>query len=384
MGDETDIYQIPYLTDEDLVEDTPSINKAQAERIDYLFSVNTGEEGPEGPPGPPRDSLYGDLQPADPDFPGCDCESVPPGGDAGDVLTKDSADDYAASWAPPADGLPPGGDAGDVLTKDSSDDGAASWAVPADGLPPGGDAGDVLTKDSADDGAASWAAPTGGFLMPPGVIAPFMGDTAPDGWLLCDGSEYDPADLPELHAVNAAFHNDGTFRVPDLRGRSPIGTGMSHADYSRDLALGERFGDYVVGQHTHRVTVAGSPSAEMCGWPGGGGPATTFIKSQSEINNHNVGAHDHRLIAGTLPSWTASAPMDRAGLGDNYHPTTGVNFIVYAGRSTAGISPLSELAPVTTRMMIEARLAEEGISEEEVKALREQLAAYERNQEEVA
>ena len=43
---------------------------------------------------------------------------------------------------------------------------------------------------------------------PVGAISPFMGDVAPDGWLICDGSQYDPADLPELAAVNGAFHAD--------------------------------------------------------------------------------------------------------------------------------------------------------------------------------
>ena len=45
MGDVTDLYQIPYITDEDLVGSTPDVDKAQAERIDYLFSVNTGPDG---------------------------------------------------------------------------------------------------------------------------------------------------------------------------------------------------------------------------------------------------------------------------------------------------------------------------------------------------
>ena len=87
MGDETDIYRIPYLTDEDLVEDTPKVDKEQAERIDYLFSVNTGPEGPEGPPGPPRDSKYGDLQPADPDD----------GGD-GEIVYVEKNEDVRLYW----------------------------------------------------------------------------------------------------------------------------------------------------------------------------------------------------------------------------------------------------------------------------------------------
>ena len=45
MGDVTDFYQIPYITDEDLLQDTPRVDKQQAERIDYLFSINTGPDG---------------------------------------------------------------------------------------------------------------------------------------------------------------------------------------------------------------------------------------------------------------------------------------------------------------------------------------------------
>ena len=87
MGDETNIYRIPYLTDEDLVEDTPNVDKEQAERIDYLFSVNTGPEGPEGPPGPPRDSMYGDLQPADPDD-----------GGSGEIVYVEKNEDVRLYW----------------------------------------------------------------------------------------------------------------------------------------------------------------------------------------------------------------------------------------------------------------------------------------------
>ena len=217
--------------------------------------------------------------------------------------------------------------------------------------------------------------------FPIGMLAPFMGETAPDGWLLCDGRSYDAAYFYALAEANPDFHGDGVFRVPDLRGRSPIGTGMSHADYTRDFQLGKRFGDYVVGQHTHRVHIATAGSAYMTGWPGGGGSVTSLNKDQAEISNHATGAEDHRLIAGYQPNWYTAAPYDRAGLGDNYHPTTSVNFIVYTGKPTldtnGDILPEcgqgAEIAPVTTRQMIEARLAEADITEEEVKMLKEQL-----------
>jgi microcystin-dependent protein len=58
-------------------------------------------------------------------------------------------------------------------------------------------------------------------LILTGVIFPYGGETAPTGFLLCDGSSYEIDDYPDLYAVignNYGF--DGRkFRVPDMRGR---------------------------------------------------------------------------------------------------------------------------------------------------------------------
>lgn len=72
---------------------------------------------------------------------------------------------------------------------------------------------------------------------PPGLISDFGGDTAPDGWLLCDGASYLRADHPELFtAIGTKYGTaDGThFNVPDFRGRVPVGFAASggHADVS--------------------------------------------------------------------------------------------------------------------------------------------------------
>jgi len=299
-----------------------------------------GSEGAEGPPGPPRDSLYGDLQPADPS------------------LVYDD-----------------------------------SWLL-------GGETGWVLTKKSNADRDAEWAAPTGGFFMPPGIIAPFMGTTAPDGWLLCDGSEYDPADLPELHAANSDFHGDGTFRVPDLRGRSPVGAHDIPNDnvLGVETAIGERQGDWRTKAHSHAVAPSGyanSPTTSsgynvgtINEWAAYSGQPMVTSATDSNGNSlpHGVRRTNITESQGTGPgdyvvhinahSFSAYTPEAIAAHGAAHQdPQTVVNFIVYAGRSTAGISPLGELAPVTTRMMIESRLAKAGIGEEEVKMLKEQLEA---------
>ena len=206
-------------------------------------------------------------------------------------------------------------------------------------------------------------------IMPVGAIIPFMGEEAPDYWLICDGSEYDPADLPELYAVNDDFHapdtHGGVFRVPDLRGRSPIGPasgfGVAPNGPVTDMNLGQRHGDWRIHSHTHTF-----------GLPQGAAYNSAPTQGGSQIGAPFTNDTPVTVMGGYLE--TGGPHFLSAGLGNNLMPSTTVSFIVYAGRSTVGITPIADMPPVTTRSMIEARLAEAGIGEEEIKMLKEQLA----------
>lgn len=74
--------------------------------------------------------------------------------------------------------------------------------------------------------------------VPAGAIFPYSGDTPPGGYLFCDGSEQSQAQYPQLFAVLGSKYGSGvydlisnptglrgfqTFRLPDLRGRFPLG-----------------------------------------------------------------------------------------------------------------------------------------------------------------
>jgi microcystin-dependent protein len=72
--------------------------------------------------------------------------------------------------------------------------------------------------------------------VPVGTVMPYAGTTAPAGYLLCDGSEYEAYRFRELAEVLGSTYDDiaglgplkgstlsSTFRVPDLRGRFPLG-----------------------------------------------------------------------------------------------------------------------------------------------------------------
>jgi len=67
-------------------------------------------------------------------------------------------------------------------------------------------------------------------LVPAGAIFPFAGTDVPPGYLLCDGSEQGIVTYPELFAVIGYNYKSyslltgvGTFGLPDLRGRFPLG-----------------------------------------------------------------------------------------------------------------------------------------------------------------
>jgi microcystin-dependent protein len=163
---------------------------------------------------------------------------------------------------------PPGADgspdtAAQVLAKLVSVDGSGS-GLDADSLD-GMQAADI--QASLDALSAQMST-----LVPPGTIAPFAGSTVPEGWLLCDGSEIDRTQYPELFAAIGVTHGGGdlinTFHLPDLRGRFlrgvDGGTGRDPDAASRAQAqTGGNSGDAVgsiqgdsYASHTHPNTWA--------------------------------------------------------------------------------------------------------------------------------
>ncbi len=98
-----------------------------------------------------------------------------------------------------------------------------------------------------------------GFLVPVGTVVPFAGIVTPQGWLACDGATYAIASRPDLNelrqALGSTYGGDGvsTFSVPDLRGRTPIGTGLGAGLTNRSLAQ-------TLGEENHQLSVAEMPS----------------------------------------------------------------------------------------------------------------------------
>jgi len=114
----------------------------------------------------------------------------------------------------------------------------------------------------------------------------------PEGFLECDGAEYDQDAYPDLYAIiGDTFGNPagGNFCVPDLRSRMPVGVGQGQGLTDRDLADTGGEETHVLSinelaQHHHTVAVATSNyqlGATTLTRPGG---ASTVDTGETGIN----------------------------------------------------------------------------------------------------
>lgn len=160
---------------------------------------------------------------------------------------------------------------------------------------------------------------------PSGQISWFGMSTAPEGWLVCDGSAVSrTANQKLFSAVGTTWGvGDGTttFNLPDLRGRTPIGTGQGVGLTNRTIADtgGDETHQLVTAElptHNHTVTDSGhSHGVTDPGHthpPGSGGGA--FAVSAGSTLFDNTGANDGSTRANT-GSNTTGLTVDSATTG---------------------------------------------------------------------
>ena len=58
----------------------------------------------------------------------------------------------------------------------------------------------------------------------------WFGETAPTGWLICDGSSFNTTTYAALHAHLQTVRNYVTGTTPDFKGLYPGGAGSSHSN----------------------------------------------------------------------------------------------------------------------------------------------------------
>jgi microcystin-dependent protein len=173
--------------------------------------------------------------------------------------------------------------------------------------------------------------------VPMGAILPFAGIEAPYGYLLCDGSEVERTKFSDLYDVVGSIYNGssplsgvGTFRVPDLRGRFPLGKDNMDNSFTVPNSLG----GYVDAGGGNVDRVSGTAPDNL--GDGGG-------QSANNLTVNNLPDHEHNMKGSTGQQYFATRvdsaiPSDTGSFSEKGPTTVGQSQYIPSsgGIKTAG------------------------------------------------
>jgi microcystin-dependent protein len=141
--------------------------------------------------------------------------------------------------------------------------------------------------------------------IPIGTILPYAGSNAPYGFLLCDGSEVERGKFTDLYDIIGTIYNGAgplvginTFRIPDLRGRFPLG----RDNMDNGITVPNSTGGYVEGGGGVVGRVSGTEPQNI-GQSSGSSTQTLAVR--------NLPDHEHDMV-GSGGSQYAAVKLDTA------------------------------------------------------------------------
>lgn len=141
-------------------------------------------------------------------------------------------------------------------------------------------------------------------LLPSGSVIEYAGDTAPNGWLICDGSAISREIYANLFEVIGSTFGGGdgttTFNLPNLKGKIPVGLNSDDSDFN---ILGKEGGEKThilkineIPSHNHRQTVTGSRSGSgstYVSWNANNLTGNTDKDARNTLNTGGGEAHNN-------------------------------------------------------------------------------------------
>jgi microcystin-dependent protein len=202
---------------------------------------------------------------------------------------------------------------------------------------PGNTGPSGVTGPTGVQGTTGPSGPSGtaGTVLPSGSLMMTAASSAPTGWLLCDGSDVSRITYADLFtAIGTTYGSvDGdTFKVPDLRGRVPIGSGTGVGLTARTLAG-------TGGAETHTLTESEMPSHTHTATDAGHthdfvvGPLSTANSGGANTGTKWGGGNNEGTATynGTTASGTAIITVSSTGGGtahNNMQPFLVLNYII--------------------------------------------------------
>ena len=184
-------------------------------------------------------------------------------------------------------------------------------------IPTGGTTGQVLAKKTDTDNDVEWVNQTGGGsatgdTLPVASIMPYPKATAPENWLICDGSAISRTDYSELfNAIGTTLgEGDGstTFNLPNIKGRTIVGLNADDADFNTiGKTIGEKTHTLTIKEmpeHNHKQSLAGGNSGNSgkaaYSWSV---PANQYLYTGDDLAGKTGGSQPHNNIQ---PSFVAA------------------------------------------------------------------------------
>jgi microcystin-dependent protein len=176
-------------------------------------------------------------------------------------------------------------------------------------------------------------------LVPSGSIMPFAADAAPAGYLMCNGAEYDTTSPYDklFAAIQYKYGGSGAkFNVPNLKGRVPVGSDSSIAEFNalnkpggeqkHKLVSGEMpIHDHPTTQSFHSHPTSQNPHAHVPYDNVGGGQ---LVGTKNSFHGPYGEALEHSGEVGAQDLWL--------------NPTTGIGYAdLTVGGSTANLTVLN-------------------------------------------
>lgn len=139
-------------------------------------------------------------------------------------------------------------------------------------------------------------------ITPVGTIVGYVNNTAPSGWLLCDGALYDSSARPELAALKLILRTlyGGTgfeFNVPNLQEKIPLGQTVTGTGSTLGETGGSMSHSHTGPNHAH--SLRGHTHSLMSHTHNLGGHTHDATHTHTLQHTHNLNAHKHDLSAHT-------------------------------------------------------------------------------------
>jgi microcystin-dependent protein len=164
-----------------------------------------------------------------------------------------------------------------------------------------------VTTAKIADGAITTSKFAGGLSIPVGAVFYFAANSAPTGYLTCDGSAISRTTYADLFAVVSTTFGIGdgstTFNLPDLRGEfirgfdagkgTDSGRTFGSTQGQATAAPSTAFTTNTAANHTHTI-----PYAVSSGFPASYPSISTGSGGSTRISTDAAGAHSHTITGG--------------------------------------------------------------------------------------